>query len=265
MSKLYEVLDKIADNEISLMNIKEEVLEVKGDIEELAETITGDVGIDDDYTGTATTWSSSKISGHIDDIEQRLDDIEYKEINISSFTASPSSAENGATVNNVNLTWVINKNPVSLKLDNVDQTVTDRSKALTGLGLTANKTWSLVAKDNRDATSTKSVTLSFLNKAYWGAAAAGTYNSAFVLALANNLLTSTRARTVSVSAGSGQYVFYAIPHSFGTPTFTVGGFSGGFTKVASEMSFTNASGYTTTYDIWKSDNANLGSVSVVIS
>lgn len=39
----------------------------KADVQALAETISGSVGIDDDYTGDATTWSSSKINEKIAD------------------------------------------------------------------------------------------------------------------------------------------------------------------------------------------------------
>ena len=56
---------------------------------------------------------------------------------------------------------------------------------------------------------------------------------------------------------------YAIPSSFGTPTFNVGGFDGGFKKLET-LSFTNASGHTQNYDIWVSVNAGLGSTAVTV-
>jgi hypothetical protein len=44
----------------------------------------------------------------------------------------------------------------------------------------------------------------------------------------------------------------------------VGGFEGGFSKAAT-FDFTNASGYTESYDVWLSDEMNLGSTSVKVS
>ncbi|WP_157796132.1 hypothetical protein [Thomasclavelia cocleata] len=52
-----------------------------------------------------------------------------------------------------------------------------------------------------------------------------------------------------------------MPARYGAVNFNVGGFDGGFTKVAT-IEFTNASGYTENYDIYKSDNANLGTQTV---
>ena len=73
----------------------------------------------------------------------------------------------------------------------------------------------------------------------------------------------TFRNTFNVSCGDGQYVYFAIPTRFGTPTFSVGGFSGGFVKV-STLDFTNKFGYTEPYDIWKSENSNLGKITVVV-
>ena len=75
-------------------------------------------------------------------------------------------------------------------------------------------------------------------------------------------LTNSRQNTFSVSCGDGQYVYFAIPTHFGTPTFSVGGFSRGFVKV-STLDFTNKFGYTEPYDIWKSENSNLGNILVL--
>ena len=71
------------------------------------------------------------------------------------------------------------------------------------------------------------------------------------------------AKDLEVNAGAGEKIVYAIPTSFGTPTFNVGGFDGGFTK-AQTLEFTNASGYKQSYDVWMSVNAGLGSTAVTV-
>ena len=49
--------------------------------------------------------------------------------------------------------------------------------------------------------------------------------------------------------------------AFGTPTFKVGGFEGGFNLVKT-FDHTNASGATVSYDVWQSTNAGLGNTTV---
>src|SRR5699024_10268551 len=98
------------------------------------------------------------------------------------------------------------------------------------------------------------VTIQFQPKVYWGVSTKTSLESADILGLASSALAGSRGRTFSVNAGDGEYIYYAIPSSFGTPTFNVGGFDGGFVKVGT-ISHQNASGYTQNYDVWKSVNA----------
>ena len=76
-------------------------------------------------------------------------------------------------------------------------------------------------------------------------------------------LTNTRQNTFNVSCGDGQYVYFAIPARFAPPTCSVGAFSAGLVN-ASPLDFTNKFGYTEPYDIWKSENSNLGKIAVVV-
>ena len=85
----------------------------------------------------------------------------------------------------------------------------------------------------------------------------------FILSLAKTLQ-SSKAKTFTVNAGEGKHIYYVIPSRYGTPVFKVGGFEGGFDKLGT-FSFTNASGYTEDYDIYKSSNSNLGNTTVVVS
>ena len=194
-------------------------------------------------------------------------DLQYSAIDISAFSASPSQAELGSTVSSVTLSYTMNKKPTSATLDGSAQTISQASGtiSLTGLSLAANKTWTLAATDERNATSSKTATLSFLNKAHYGVAVTPeTINSSFLLGLANGVLTASRAMTFTVNAGANQYIWYAVPASFGTCAFTVGGFLGGFVKVIT-ITHTNASGRQASYDVYRSDNAGLGSTTVIVS
>ena len=77
-------------------------------------------------------------------------------------------------------------------------------------------------------------------------------------------LQNSISKTFTVTAGDGQYVWFAYPKRYGTPKFNVGGFDGGFSKIT-DMEFTNASGYTETYTIYRSDNSNLGTQTIKVS
>ena len=105
--------------------------------------------------------------------------------------------------------------------------------------------------------------MNFYNGIYYGVAQESTYNSNFILKL-TRVISDTKSRSITVNAGTGEYIYYCLPTRLGTPSFNVGGFSGGFKKV-STISFTNGSGYTESYDIWKSDNASLGNTTVKVS
>lgn len=89
------------------------------------------------------------------------------------------------------------------------------------------------------------------------------YDSDFIKTL-NKELNESRAKTFTVNCENNQHIFYCIPSILGTPTFTVGGFSGGFYKVDT-IQFTNSYGYVESYDIWKSTNNNLGNTTVVVT
>ena len=189
--------------------------------------------------------------------------LDYKAIAISSFGATPSTAEMGSTVKSVALSWAVNKTPTALTLDGEALDTTETKKTVTGT-FTSNKTWTLKATDERGAAATKTAALSFFNGVYYGVAAEpASYDSAFILGLTKNLR-SSKLSSFSVNAASSQYIYYCLPKRMGTCAFKVGGFDGGFSLVKT-ISFTNASGYTEDYYIYRSDNAGLGQTAVTVS
>ena len=203
-----------------------------------------------------------------DEYKQMIDDLAYVKIAINSMSATNSSNEIGSTVTATTVTWNLNKDPKTIKIkfgSEAEETLeTDvRSKEYTGKTVTSNTTITLTVTDERDAVVTKSVTIAFQPKVYWGVSNKSSLESGDILTLASSALAGSRARTFSVNAGEGEYIYYAIPSSFGTPIFNVGGFDGGFTKVGT-ISHQNASGYTQNYDVWKSVNPSLGQTSVTV-
>lgn len=96
---------------------------------------------------------------------------------------------------------------------------------------------------------------------YYGASAAN------VDAIDETLIKTLTARTTTGdakgsyevdAAGDGDYILFALPAAFKTPTFSVGGFDGGFAKAKT----TSVDG--TPYDVWRSDNPGLGALTLTV-
>lgn len=194
-------------------------------------------------------------------------DLLYQPIQIVSFAATPAVAELGSTANSVDLNYAISKIPETAQLDGTEREITTASGQiqLTGLNLSAGKTWTLAVTDERENTDSKTASLAFANRVYYGAAhQPGSISSAFLSALSGNALSASRGRTISVNAGDDQYIWYAVPARLGTCVFRVGGFDGGFSLVHT-FPHQNASGYTESYDVYRSDHAGLGLTSITIS
>lgn len=198
-------------------------------------------------------------------VQEALDDLLYQPIAITSFSNNVNTVEMGSTVTTVTLNWRINKTPKTLKLDNEAQDVSATSKVLSGLSITTNKSWTLVAADERSATSSKSTSVTFQNGVYYGVgtvtSSSGVTND-FVKGMTKNLAGS-RGKTFTVTANAGQYIYYCYPSRMGKATFNVGGFDGGFTLLHT-FSYTNSSGYAEEYYVYKSENANLGQTTVLV-
>lgn len=229
--------------------------------------ILGSLGakVDETFTKEGFAADAKATGDRLKDIESDIVDLLYKAISIDKFTNNIGTVEIGSTITAVTFSWAFNKAPASVTLDGVAQaTEASGSVEQTGLSITGNKTFTLKATDERNAVASKTTSISFLNGVYYGVSTeTETLDSAFVLSLTKNLR-SNKLTSFSVNAGEGQYIYYCLPVRFGTCTFAVGGFTGGFT-LADTIEFTNASGYTEKYYIYKSDNANLGSTNIAVA
>lgn len=212
----------------------------------------------------AAQWQDPPDRERVEKLESQVADLLYKPVAISAFTNNVNVAEMGSSVSAVTLYWYLNKTPTSLSLDGVaiDKGLTQLQ--LAGQNITANKTWTLKATDERNAEASKTTTVHFYNGVYYGAAEhpETDYNAA-ILAL-TKILTATRKRSFTVTAGTGQYIWYVLPARLGECTFKVGGFEGGF-EMLGTIDFSNASGYTESYRIYRSANAGLGNTTVEVS
>ena len=200
-------------------------------------------------------------------VDKILAKIYYEEPKITSFTMTPSTDvyEIGTVIpaNTIEFSWAVNKEIKSQALTDCTVAADDRS-ATYGAELTNTKTFVLTVSDGEKA-ATASKKISFLNKGYWGSAAIpDEYNSEFVLGLSGSKFVTGKAGTYSMSVVAGEYGFIALPTSFGTVSSVwIGGFEV-TVETAATISFTNESGKTSSYNIYKTGRSGLGSITMEI-
>lgn len=240
--------------------------------------ITNEVEADNLYTnkeidGTFVKQEAGKglsENDFTDEYKQMIDDLAYVKIAFTAGSVTHATNEIGSTITEFSVTWTLNKTPKSQKIkfgSEPEEILTPdaRSKNYSGKNVSSNMTIVITATDERDASVSRTLTINFQPKVYWGVAAGKeAYTDEDLLGLSGNALASGKARTFTVNARADQYILYAIPSSFGVPTFKVNGFEGGFVK-ANTFEHTNASGYSQNYDVWKSVNQNLGNTQVVVT
>lgn len=193
-------------------------------------------------------------------VQQALDQILYVAPAITSFSNSVGAVEIGSTVNAVLLTWSVNKTMTTLTLDGASLTPSLTQKSLTGLNLTTTKSWTLAAGDGTN-TASRTSTVSFQAKRWWGLSAAAALASDDILALGNSEFATGRGQSKTFNA-AGQYIYFAWPTSFGIPAFVVGGLaSSGW--VQATVTHINQSGFTQDYFTFRSQFLQNGSGIVV--
>ena len=195
----------------------------------------------------------------IETVKDALDKLLYSPLTIS-FSTPTTIFEKGTVIESIWFNWSYNKKIVWQKFNNqlIDS---DLRKYCYDVPFSSNKSFTIIANDGKKEYN-KNIGISFLNGIYWGASDATEYDNSFIKSLTKQL-SDSRARTFTVNATNNQHIFYCIPSRLGTPSFSVGGFSGGFDKVKTIL-FENNSGFAENYDIWKSTNSNLGNTTVKV-
>ena len=229
-----------------------------------------EIDIPVDCTADAIGYVNDTISST--NVEEALNkliaDFYYVAPSVTSFTASPNGGvfEVGHVVSApITFNWSYNKDITTQTLTGctlADETV---RTATYDTDITTNKTFTLSASDGKNNVS-KNISYSFTNKVWYGSAAEGTYDDTFILGLANGKLQTNKNGTYTVTVADREYFFIAMPQSYNNAdklVGAIGGFSTEFGKVAT-VNHTNASGYATNYNIYKSTNASLGAISFII-
>ncbi len=201
-------------------------------------------------TSTLIPYSNEGYSD-ITNIQEALDKALYVDLTIS-ISASPNICELGDTLNTVTITWNYNKSNIkeqTLGGIKIDSSI--RSYTLNDLISTA-----IVKVTGNDGTKEASgtATVNFYPGIYYGHGTIQPDTSSM-----SKLLQSSRKCSITINASTNEYIWILLPTSYGTPTFTVGGFSGGFQK-ADVINYK-----VTEYTVWKSDNHSLGNTTINIT
>lgn len=114
-------------------------------------------------------------------------------------------------------------------------------------------------------TKTATNTLTWTSPMFFGTGAAGQTLAAFLSGPKTQILQNTKNTTFTETATGLNKIYFACRSGYGTITFTVGGFVGGFTQTYSSIPYTNIYGFTENYDLYESDFAGLGTIIVQTS
>ena len=171
--------------------------------------------------------------------------------------------EMGTTISApITFTWTTNKAITSQTLTGCTLANASVRTATYNTNVTSDKTFTLSVSDGENSASS-SVSYKFLNKVYYGSASEpNSYDSAFILGLANNKFATTIKGSYHITVESGQFGYIACPKSFNAPSEC---YIGGFLTTlenAGEISFTNASGGVATYTILRTGKSGLGSLTM---
>lgn len=240
---------------VRIENVKKELLKA---IDEKS------ISTDETLTASGAAADSKVTGDRFKAIDKKIEDILYTPIAIKTFVNDVGTKEIGSYVRSVTLSWSCNKTPTVVTIDNESYLAAVPNVSLTGLNIREDKTFTLTVMDERGESATKTTSITFLNGVYYGVAhTPETLDSTFILGLTRNLRTN-KLPSFTVTAGSGEYIWYCVPKRFGECIFSVGGFTGGF-LFADTVSFTNASGYTEDYYVYRSDTQGLGKTTVAVT
>ena len=192
-------------------------------------------------------------------------DDEHYEVMTATFTMSPTSTtyEIGAE-KSVKFSWTFSKLPIEVTFNGVAQNNarSGYTTAIVSSAKHATLSYELYGKYAQGETVTKSLSINFRNKYYYGCSAhPAKIDSAFIRGLVSNGWANSKIVNFTPNCTAGTYVWYAYPKRLGAATMWMGGFQGGF-EAPQTVSFTNDSGFTEDYYVYHSTNSGIGNLSI---
>ena len=193
----------------------------------------------------------AELEAQMADVLARLEALEYNDIKINSFTASPVTIEAGVATQ-ITLTWTVNKTAYTATING--QPVQGNSTTVT---VSEPTQFTLSVTDGHSQDS-KQAGVTTSTRIYYGV----DVDLSHVTSL-QSIVSENKNRTFTVTAGPGQYIIYAYPKRLGLSEFWVEQFEGGFDPPV-EQTLTSGSGHSEVYYVYKSEQPNLGETTVEV-
>lgn len=191
---------------------------------------------------------------YVDDLR---DEINYLHpLNMTAYNLSPSIAQKGDTVQAVTITFAANRKNVKFTYGGAEVASGLRVEG----PFRADIAFPIKAELGNTAVEA-SGTLQFVSPIWYGAAR--NIEDGTGLSVLTKKLQGNRRTTFTVNCEEGKHIFFAVPVSYGTPVFNVGGFEGGFMRTYRIKN--TEYGYEETYDLWMSVNTGLGNTAVTVT
>lgn len=223
-------------------------------IAELESLVGVDIITSTEQGGSDASDITYENNASYDTVEEALDALFYVTPDVSGFSNNVGSVEIGSTITSVVLNWSLNKTMTSASINQSIGSVLGVLTYTHSTSFTTDRTYTITVSDGTNSDSA-STAIYFRSKRYWGTNANTSLDSTAILALSGELSTS---KTKSWSQnGNGQYIYYVYPASFGTATFTVNGLLS-TSWTLSVQSHTNASGYSSSYNVYRTNNVQNG-------
>ena len=199
----------------------------------------------------------SKLSGWYDE--------EHYTAMTGTFSMSPTTTTYEIGVSeSVKFSWTFSKLPIEVTFNGVTQTAAQSGSSTVTVTSDTHKTltYSLYGKYKQGETVSKSLSINFRNKYYYGCVAEPTtVDSDFIKSLTKNGWASAKTISFTPNCTEGTYVWYVYPKRLGAATMWMGGFQGGFEEPLT-VSVTNDSRFTEDYYVYRSTNSGIGDLSV---
>lgn len=244
----------ITRNAENIAGIKEKSDSIESDINSIAGAVTK---LTNDINAVKVDFSATT-----DALSERIAALEGGDemIVINSISATPRTAELGSVVN-VTINWNLSRPATRADINGID--ITSQSMYVAP-DVDKTTEYKLSVFDEKDRKVTATTKIEFQNHLYWGVSADTAITETLVKLLNNNVLSGSKARTISVSPND-QYVYYAYPKRLGTASFRLGMLVGGFEEPVT-VRITNPTGYSEDYYVYRSTQKfTYASVDFVIS
>ena len=180
---------------------------------------------------------------------------------ITSFGNNQQVVETGATVNSTVLTWTLSGSaPTSQSINlGVGSVAPGTLTATDSASYTTTRNYVLTV-GNAIGNATANSIVAFEDRNYDGVSSLSSLNDAQIIALASTPFGTSRVMRDTLDP-SAQYIYFCYPAAYGAATFTVGGLPNtAWTLVT--RAFVNASGYSESYNIYRSNNLLTGEYTV---